>query len=123
MKFSLFTPDCCSASDIQIAAPVLFIATARSVMASLGGDAQIEELTKAILTLSVKIEEVEVEISACSNPDEKAALRRKEEQLRKKEEQLRSEKEQLREERLIQLRAAGKVLSSSTCAYVSMLPC
>ena len=44
---------------------------------------------KEISRVEIKIEEVEAEIKASTDPEEKKQLRKKEEQLRKKEEQLR----------------------------------
>jgi hypothetical protein len=45
-----------------------------------------------LVKLSSKIEDVEAEIKASTDPDEKKLLRKEKEQLRKKEEQLRDEK-------------------------------
>ena len=61
-------------------------------------------IEEQLIGLTAKIAEVESDIKASSDPDERKQLREEKEQLRKKKEQLRKEKEQLREIELVHLR-------------------
>jgi hypothetical protein len=57
--------------------------------------------------VTLKINDVEVKITECTDPEEKRFFWKKEEQLREKEKQLRDEKARLEQKELILLQQSG----------------